>query len=225
MLGRLHRGPDAMAAALSTVSGKDGGGTLIAGGVQALDLSGTGAGPWSFAYVLVDGQAGTLRSTIKAASTAPVATDTAFVVAVSPNGQNQNGQNTSANSAPIVLPSDYGVPLDTSKMVAGTTQLTPKFAKITASSSGATEIVPLVAAKKLRVLQWIVTTSAAVNFKWQSHVTPTDKTGLFYSGSAGGGAGGAFCPLGHFETISGEALDINLSGAVPVGGSLVYVEV
>lgn len=115
---------------------------------------------------------------------------------------------------------------DTSLLMNGATgiTLTPKFKVITASSSGATTIVAAVSSKKIRVLQWIVTTNAAVNFKWQSHVTPTDLTGLYYSG-AQGGAGGSFCHVGHFETIAGEALDINLSGAVAVGGSLVYVEV
>lgn len=74
-----------MAASLSLISGKDGGGTLIAGGIQALDLSGTGAGPWSFANIIVDGLVGTNRAAVKAASTAPAATDPALVVAQSPN--------------------------------------------------------------------------------------------------------------------------------------------
>lgn len=74
-----------MAASLSLISGKDGGGTLIAGGIQALDLSGTGVGPWSFANILVDGLAGVNRAAVKAASTAPAATDPALVVTTSPN--------------------------------------------------------------------------------------------------------------------------------------------
>ncbi len=43
---------------------------------------------------------------IKAASTAAVAADPAIVVAISPNGQNANGQTTMSASAPVVLPSD-----------------------------------------------------------------------------------------------------------------------
>jgi hypothetical protein len=39
------------------------------------------------------------------------------------------------------------------------------------------------------------------------------------------GAGCTFCPVGVFETTSGEALQINLHAAIAVGGSLVYVEV
>jgi hypothetical protein len=43
---------------------------------------------------------------VKAASTAPTATDPALVVALSPNGLNPNGQTVAASSAPVVLASD-----------------------------------------------------------------------------------------------------------------------
>jgi hypothetical protein len=46
---------------------------------------------------------GTAKATVKAASVAPVATDTALVVAISPNGVNANGLATPANSAPVVI--------------------------------------------------------------------------------------------------------------------------
>jgi|SRR5882762_316219 len=114
---------------------------------------------------------------------------------------------------------------DTNKILNGNTALTPKFKVITASSSGATTIVALVAAKKIRVLAWDLKVNAAVNFKWQSHVTPTDLTGLYYNSGQGDGVARAFSPVGYFETIAGEALDINLSGAAAVGGVLTYVEV
>ncbi len=103
--------------------------------------------------------------------------------------------------------------------------LTPKFKAISASTSGANIVVAAVTAKKIRVLEWIVSVNAAVNFKWQSHTIPTDLTGLFYTGGQGQGAGGGYSAVGLFETIAGESLDINLSGNVAVGGSLVYVEV
>lgn len=47
---------------------------------------------------------------IKPPSTAPVATDRAIVVAMSPNSQNANGQTTMANSTPVAIASDqtYG---------------------------------------------------------------------------------------------------------------------
>lgn len=49
---------------------------------------------------------GTNTAAVKAASTAPVATDPALVVAISPNSVNANGQKTMANSAPVVIASD-----------------------------------------------------------------------------------------------------------------------
>jgi len=145
------------------------------------------------------------------------------------NPQNANGQATMANSAPVVIASNQSAvsavaSQETSAIYNGTTSLTPKFATITASSSGATTVVAAVTSKKIRVISYVVVANAAVNIKFQSHVTPTDKTGLLYL-AANGGVSGAYAPTGHFETISGEALDINLSGAIAVGGHLTYVEV
>ncbi len=143
------------------------------------------------------------------------------------NPQNPNGQASMANSAPVVIASNQsavpttGAP-DTSALYAGTTALTPKFAAITASASGATVVVAAVASKKIRVISYVVVANAAVNIKFQSN--STDKTGLLYL-AANGGVSGAYAPTGHFETASGEALNINLSAAVAVGGHVTYVEV
>lgn len=49
---------------------------------------------------------GTAKMKILAASTAPVATDPAVVVSISPNSVNANGQTTMANSAPVVIASN-----------------------------------------------------------------------------------------------------------------------
>lgn len=46
---------------------------------------------------------GTNTAAVKAASTAPVASDPALVVAMSPNTQNANGRASAANSTPVVL--------------------------------------------------------------------------------------------------------------------------
>ena len=139
------------------------------------------------------------------------------------------GQNVMLASLPITIASNQqtiSVATDTSAISLGATGSTaiPKFRALSASTLGTNTVVATVSAKKIRVVQWIATTKAAVDFKWQSH-GGTDLTGLFYGSGAGGGAGGAYNPLGHFETTAGEALDINLSVATTVGGSLVYVEV
>ena len=95
------------------------------------------------------------------------------------------------------------------------------FAPITASASGVTNLVAAQAGKSIRVLQVVLVANGAVNVKFQSHVTPTDLTGLFYL-IANTGFSSGFSPSGQFQTVSGEALDINLSGNVAVGGYLTY---
>lgn len=89
-----------MASSLSTIAAKDGAAATITGGILAVDKSGAGTGPFFQAQTIVDTQ-GVNTATVKAASTAPVATDTAIVVALSPNSVNANGSAAAANSAPV----------------------------------------------------------------------------------------------------------------------------
>lgn len=117
---------------------------------------------------------------------------------------------------------NVGVALQTDAMMNDTVVLTPKFAVISASSSGATSIVSAVSGKKIRVLAYNFIANGTVNVKWQS--ASTDKTGLKYC-IANSGMVAGFNPIGWFETASNEALNINLSAAIAVGGELVYVEV
>lgn len=117
-----------------------------------------------------------------------------------------------------------GVSLESSSMYNGTTALTPKFAVISASSSGNNTIVAAVTSKKIRVLGYVLVANGAVNVKFQSAAGGTDKTGLLYL-AANGGVASNFSPVGLFETVAGELLNLNLSGAVAVGGHLVYVEI
>ena len=110
---------------------------------------------------------------------------------------------------------------ETSAVYNGNTALTPKFAKIALSATGT--VVAAVGGKKIRVLAYVLTASGSLNAKFQSHITPTDLTGLLYM-AATIVVEAPFNPVGWFETVSGEALDLNLS-AGNVGGHLVYVEV
>lgn len=112
---------------------------------------------------------------------------------------------------------------ETSTIYNGTTALTPKFKKIDCSSSGDNEIVAAVSGKKIRVLSWDVSPSDVVNFKWRT--ASTDITGLYYAANAGNGVSKPYSPVGYFETVADEALNLNLSAAEAVGGSVVYVEV
>lgn len=112
----------------------------------------------------------------------------------------------------------------TDALMNGGVALTPKFKTISTAASGASTGVAAVTSKKIRVLAYVVVASAAVNLKFQSHTTPTDLTGLLYM-AANGGVSSGFNPLGWFESLSGEALDLNLSAAIAIGGHLIYVEV
>jgi hypothetical protein len=115
--------------------------------------------------------------------------------------------------------------LATDKLVDGTTQLTPKFAAIAASASGNNTLVAAVTGKKIRVLAYNIIGNGAVNAKFQTGAGGTDLTGLKYIAAAGGGICAPFNPAGWFETAAGALLNLNLSGAVAVGGELVYIEV
>ena len=106
----------------------------------------------------------------------------------------------------------------------GNTPYFVQYRPITASASGATTIVPAptVAGQQIVVLDITVTHSASVNWSLQSHVTTTVATGLMY-GTAGPPMVLSDPMNGLFATVPGEALDINLSSAVAVGGLITYV--
>lgn len=75
-----------MAVILSVIVAKDGGGNTVVGGVQALDLSGAGTGPWSPANAIIDGLLGVQRCAVVAVNTAPVtATHPALVAVLRPD--------------------------------------------------------------------------------------------------------------------------------------------
>lgn len=91
-------------------------GTTKAGvGANGLAVSATQTGTWTVqpgntantTPWLAKLHDGTNAVAVKAASTAPGATDPALVVAISPNSVNANGQATMANSAPIVPASNW----------------------------------------------------------------------------------------------------------------------
>jgi hypothetical protein len=151
-----------------------------------------------------------------------VVTDaTSTTIATQATGTNLH---TVVDSGTVTVNQPVVVGLSTSTVYDSTTALTPKFAVISASSNGNNTIVGAVALKKIRVLSWSLMASGTVNAKWQSAAGGTDKTGLYYF-VANTGISASFCPVGYFETVAGELLNLNLSAGVAVGGSLVYVEV
>jgi hypothetical protein len=111
---------------------------------------------------------------------------------------------------------------DTSTIYNGATALTPKFAKIQASSSGDNAIVAGVSGKKIRVLNWAFSANGTVAVKWRSNTTDVTGPRYLIQYASAGRSGG---PNGVMETAAGEALNLNLSAAVAVGGELAYIEV
>lgn len=108
-----------------------------------------------------------------------------------------------------------------SNMAAGSSVV--KCAKIVASTSGVTSVVTAVTGKKTCPMLR-PRCERCCEREVQSSATPTDLTGLEYLG-ANGGVSSGYSPLGQFETVAGEALTINVTAAVAVGGHLTYVEV
>lgn len=131
--------------------------------------------------------------------------------------------NTSALTQRVVAAADVGEPLSTNygTIYQGTTALTVKRAIVAESSSGDNLVVAGVTSKKIVVLSARVMASAAVDVKWRSNTTDID--GLAYLIDKGGYVL-PLNPAGWYVTAAGEALNLNLSGAVPVGGIVQYVE-
>jgi len=179
---------------------------------------------------LVQGACTTAAPTYTTAKTEPLSLDTAgnLRTLAAQSGTWNVGTVTAVTAITNALPAGTNLlgqasaSAETSTVFNGTTAITPQFATIVASASGATTIVSATAGKRIRVLRWSLSANGAVNAKWQSHVTPTDLTGLHYM-TQFSTAGGSYCPVGLFQTVSGEALDINLSGAIAVGGELTYI--
>lgn len=115
-----------------------------------------------------------------------------------------------------------GAILRTDAMLNGTTSLTPKFAFATLSATGS--VVAAVTSKKIRVLRYSMMADAACTVYFRTIATATQISGTKYI-AATGGAGGTFSPVGQFETISGEALGLFITGAANVSVDVVYVEV
>lgn len=97
------------------------------------------------------------------------------------------------------------------------------YANIAVAGLGDNTVVAAVAGKKIKVERFILIQSAGVTAKWRSGTT--DITGPMYLTSTGmfglvaPGMGGSEYWL---ETVAGQALVLNLSAAVAVGGVVVY---
>lgn len=112
--------------------------------------------------------------------------------------------------------------LDSSRIMAGTTAMTPKFAVISAASATDNEIVAAVASKKIRVLSYALVCAAANTVTWKSATAGNISGSMSFA--ANGGISAPENKYGHFQTTAGEALELTLSAAEQVSGHLTYVE-
>lgn len=122
------------------------------------------------------------------------------------------------------LTDNVGVALQTDVLLSDTTALTPKFAVIDVASSGDNTLVAAVTAKKIRVLAAVLVSAGTVTTRFEDGAGGTAMTGQM-SLVANSGFTLPFNPLGWFETGSNTLLNLELSAAISVDGSLVYVEV
>lgn len=133
------------------------------------------------------------------------------------------------NRVPVVLTTSAGVAVepaavDDSLIYVAGTGLTVKRAVIDDATGGDNEIVALVAGKSIRVLSCFLVAAAAVVARFESSAGGTALTGQMNLG-ANGGIVLNHNPTGWFQTGAGEALSLELGGAVSVDGALTYIEV
>lgn len=185
---------------------------LVAGGAGA-----GGAGDGS----ILDGVSSSIKATVLDLTNSNPLT----VAMVGTDGTQITPLNTGSGLPARVATTDsITAKLATDAIQNGLTALTPKFAVIDHAVSGDNTIVAAVASKKIRVLSLFLVAAAAVTVRFESGASGTALTGQM-NVAANGGFVLPFNPVGWFETAASSLLNLELSGAVSVDGSLCYVEV
>lgn len=95
---------------------------------------------------------------------------------------------------------------------------------IISGTAGDVTAVAAVAGKKIRVLDFYIRQSAAGTVRFESGAGGTALTGLMVTTTADLVISPGFNPYGHFETVAGALLNIEV-GTGAVHGWLVYQEV
>lgn len=92
----------------------------------------------------------------------------------------------------------------------------------TAAASGDTEVVAAVSGKEIVVHHYHLLAAAAVSVEFQD--TAVGAISGLYPLTAAAFVSSGFKREGWFRTTAGEALDINASTTVQVGGMILYTE-
>lgn len=107
--------------------------------------------------------------------------------------------------------SNFGAPVDDKK------------AAIAATTSGDNTLVSAVTGRKIRVTSCLLVASDDVTVRFESGASGTALTGQMVL-SPSSGFSLPYNPNGWFETAASTLLNLELSGTIPVAGSLTYVE-
>lgn len=97
-------------------------------------------------------------------------------------------------------------------------------AAVSAANSGDNTLIAAVSNNKIRVLAVLLVAAGAVGVRFESAAGGTALTGVM-SLAANGGFVMPFNPVGWFETLASQLLNLELSGAVQVSGVVVYQEI
>ena len=116
--------------------------------------------------------------------------------------------------------------LSTEHVSVGSTDLTPAYAAVSATTdNGDNTLVAASAGYKIRLLACVLVSDADdTDVRFESGAGGTALTGQMDL-TTNSGFTLPFNPVGWFETAANTLLNLELSGAVSVDGSLVYVEV
>ena len=233
---RLHvdaqiAGQDAaldVSGATVTVTG-DAGGSLTVDNAGLSSLAGTVSGSQIQVDVVDPGTAQykTVIETPLGDSAMDDTADALKVVLQAADGTDIGDVDVASQPARVRTTDTIAVALQTDAILNDTTALTPKFARINGGTNGDNELVALVGGKKIRVLSITLVAAGNVTVNLQSSTAGTYLAGPFeFDGSTQPkGVSYSFSPVGHFETASGESLNMELDATINVGGSLCYVEV
>lgn len=134
------------------------------------------------------------------------------------------GADGTASDTSAAAPMPVQAVLDTAAIANAGSLLTPKFAIIDAATSGDNTLVSAVTSKKIRVVALYLVAAGSVNVRFESGAGGTALSGQMNL-VANTGFVLPFNPVGWFETAVTTLLNIELSAAISVDGTLVYVEV
>lgn len=126
----------------------------------------------------------------------------------------------------LIAVSAYAVPpqiVDGNAIYCGNDVAPIKYAVIDDASSPDNTIVTAVTGKRIVVVSYALVASAGVTVRFESGASGTALTGQM-SLAANGGVSSGFNPGGHFATVAGALLNLELGGAESVDGHLTYIE-